>query len=166
VLDEILLPDSNTREMCEAFVRLVRSWGQFASSYKVRLYGDATGGARSTAGQSDYEIIRQFFRTETDFKVSQHIRSANPPVRDRVNAVNAMLCNNEGERRLLVNPCCKRLIRDLERVSWKADGNENLLPQFDKTNPELTHVSDALGYLIESEFALRQMGGPKSSVLL
>jgi hypothetical protein len=70
-----------------------------------------------------------------------------------------------GERRLLVNPCCKRLIHDLERVSWKGDSNDNLLPQLDKTNPALTHVSDALGYLIETEFALRQMGGPKSAVL-
>ena len=152
--------------MCEAFVSRVRSWGRFAPPYTVRLYGDAAGAARSTAGQSDYEIIRQFFRTEPDFKVSHQIKSANPLVRDRVNAVNAMLCNNAGERRLLVNPCCKQLIRDLERVSWKADSNDNLLPQLDKTNPGLTHVSDALGYLIESEFALRQMGGPKSTLLL
>ena len=131
----------------------------------VRLYGDAAGASRSTAGQSDYEIIRQFFRTEPDFRVTYHYKSSNPLVRDRVNAVNSMLHNNERERRLLVNPCCKQLIRDLERVSWKADSNENLLPQFDKTDPGLTHVSDALGYLIDSEFALRQMGGPKSSVL-
>src|SRR5580704_11091546 len=151
--------------MCEAFVSRVRSWGRFAPPYNVRLYGDATGESRSTAGQSDYEIIRRFFRTETDFKVTYHIKSSNPPVRDRVNAVNAMLCNNEGERRLLVNPCCKQLIRDLERVSWKADSNDNLLPQLDKTNPGLTHVSDALGYVIESEFALRQKGGPKSTIL-
>ena len=130
-----------------AFVRQVRSWGR--PPYNVRLYGDATGESRSTAGQSDYEIIRQFFRTEPDFKVSHHNKSSNPLVRDRVNAVNAMLCNNEGERRLLVNPCCKPLIRDLERVSWKADSHDNLLPQLDKANPGLTHVSDALGYLIE-----------------
>jgi hypothetical protein len=81
--------------------------------------------------------------------VSYHNKSSNPLVRDRVNAVNAMLRNNEGERRLLVNPCCKPLIRDLERVSWKADSHDNLLPQLDKANPGLTHVSDALGYLIE-----------------
>jgi hypothetical protein len=68
VLDEILLPNSNTREMCEAFVSRVRSWARFAPPYTLRLYGDAAGSARSTAGQSDYEIIRQFFRAEPDFK--------------------------------------------------------------------------------------------------
>ena len=166
VLDEIVLPNSNTAEMCEAFVSRVRSWGPLVPSYTVRLYGDAAGAARSTAGHSDYEIIRQFYQTAPDFHVSYHNKSSNPLVRDRVNAVNAMLCNNQGERRLLVNPCCKQLIRDLERVNWKADSHDNLLPQLDKTNPGLTHVSDALGYLIESEFGLRQSGGPKSTLLL
>jgi hypothetical protein len=84
-------------------------------------------------------------------------------VRDRVNAMKGMLCNNQGERRLLVKPCCKQLIRDLEWVSWKADSHDNLLPQLDKTNPGLTHVSVALGYLIKSESGLRQNGGPRST---
>jgi len=163
VLDEIVLPNSNTLEMCEAFVSRVRSWGP--PPYTVRLYGDAAGEARSTSGQSDYEIIRRFFRTQTDLKVSYHIKSSNPLVRDRVNAVNAMLRNDQGERRLLVDPRCKHLIRDLERVTWKADGHDNLLPQLDKTNPELTHSTDALGYLIDTEFGLRQQGGPKSNPL-
>jgi hypothetical protein len=151
--------------MCEAFVNRVRNWGQCAQPYTVRIYGDAAGAARSTAGRSDYEIIRQFFRLQSDFQVSHHVRSSNPAVRDRVNAVNAMLCNHQGERRLSVNPCCKQLIRDLERVRWKADSNDNLLSQLDKTNPGLTHVSDALGYLIEAEFGLRQRGGPRSTPL-
>jgi hypothetical protein len=165
-LEEIVLPNSNTAEMCEAFVTRVRSWGRCTQPYTVRIYGDAAGAARSTAGRSDYEIIRQFFRTQTDFQVSYHVGNSNPAVRDRVNAVNGMLCNHQGERRLSVNPCCKQLIRDLERVSWKADSNDNLLPQLDKTNPGLTHVSDALGYLIEAEFGLRERGGPRSTLII
>jgi len=124
----------------------------------------SAGAARSTSGHSDYEIIRRFFRTQPDFHVSYH-NSPNPLVRDRVNAMNGVLRNSQGERRLLVSPRCKHLIRDLERVSWKADGHDNLLPQLDKTNPELTHSTDALGYLIDTEFGLRQQGGPKSTIL-
>jgi hypothetical protein len=131
----------------------------------VRVYGDAAGSARSTAGHSDYEIVRQFFRTQPEFKVTHHVKSSNPAVRDRVNAVNSLLCNHEGEKRLGVHPRCKQLIRDLERVSWKADGHDNLLSQLDKTNPALTHVSDALGYLLEAEFGLRQSGGPRSTYI-
>ena len=50
-------------------------------------------------------------------------------------------------------------------MSWKADGHDNLLSQLDKTNPALTHVSDALGYLLEAEFGLRQSGGPRSTYI-
>jgi hypothetical protein len=163
VLEEIVLPNSNTAEMCERFVNRVRSWGRSPQPHTLRIYGDASGAARSTAGRSDYEIIRQFFRTQPDFQVSYHVGSCNPAVRDRVNAVNGMLCNQQGQRRVWVNPCCKQLIRDLERVSWKADSHDNLLPQLDKTNPGMTHVSDALGYLIEAEFGLRHRGGPRGT---
>src|SRR4051812_45537940 len=85
VVDEIVLPNSNTAAMCEAFAARVRSWGP-AQPYTVRLYGDAAGSARSTVGHSDYEIVRQFFRTQPEFKVTYHVKSSNPAVRDRVNA--------------------------------------------------------------------------------
>jgi hypothetical protein len=163
VLDEIVLLNSNTAEMCQAFLNRIQGWSNGSSPTTLRVYGDAAGSARSTAGRSDYEIIREFFRTASGFKVSYHNKASNPHVRDRVNAVNALLCNSQGDRRLLIDPRCKRLIRDFEHIIWKADAHENLLPQLDKTNPELTHASDALGYLVESEFGLRQNGGPRST---
>jgi hypothetical protein len=136
-LDEIVLPNSNTAQMCAAFVERVRSWGA-ASNYRVQVYGDAASYARSTAGRSDYQIIKSFFRTEGQFQVSYHNSSANPAVRDRVNAVNSQLCNHDQQRRLIIDPRSKHLIKDLERVSWKADGHDNLLGQVDKSNPQLT----------------------------
>ena len=163
VLDEIVLANSNTADMCHAFVSRVREWNRGLRPLALRIYGDAAGTARSTAGASDYQIIREFFRAETGFQVSYHIKSSNPLVRDRVNAVNALLCNTHQQRRLFVDPRCKRLIRDFEQVVWKADSNRNLLPQLDKANPQLTHVSDALGYLVECEFGLRTSGGPRAT---
>src|SRR3954454_4393943 len=70
----------------------------------------------------------------------------NPSVKMRVNAVNAMLRNQRQERKLLIHPKCRQLIKDFERVSWAADANGNILPQIDKSDPMRTHVSDALGY--------------------
>ena len=70
-----------------------------------------------------------------------------------------------GSERESVEVIILRGIRDLERVSWKADSHDNLLPQLDKTNPGLTHVSDALGYLIEAEFGVRQNGGPRAAFI-
>ena len=72
VLDEIVLPNSNTAEMCQAFLNRIHGWTNGSSPTTVRVYGDAAGSARSTAGRSDYQIIREFFRTEPGFKVSYH----------------------------------------------------------------------------------------------
>jgi hypothetical protein len=79
----------------------------------------------------------------------------NPAVRDRVNCVNAMLCNQAGQRRIWIDPGCKHLITDLERVHWKADPSGNMLPDIDKSDPARSHVSDALGYMIAYEFGMR-----------
>lgn len=162
VLDEIVLPNSNTQAACDEFARRVEPWIARQGQVSLKLYGDAAGGARSTAGKSDYQIIREFFRQRAEFQVSYHVPAANPLVRDRVNAMNSKLLNAAGEVGLFIDPKCKHLTRDLERVIWKTDGNKNVTGEIDKGNPELTHISDACGYLIEQEFGLRQAGGARS----
>jgi len=161
VLDEIVLPNSNTQEACEEFARRVGHWIARQGQVPLKLYGDAAGGARSTAGKSDYQIIKEFFRRTPEFQVTYHVPLANPAVRDRVNAMNSKLCNAAGVVGMVVDPKCKRLTKDLEQVAWKADGNGNMTGEIDKSNPELTHISDALGYLVEAEYGLRQAGGPR-----
>jgi phage terminase large subunit len=76
-------------------------------------------------------------------------------VKDRINCVNARLCNSLRERRLLIDPRCRQLIRDLEQVSWKTDANGNPLVELDKSDPMRTHTSDALGYYVASEFPMQ-----------
>ncbi len=161
-------PFSNTQAACEEFLRRVGLWIANRGQVALDVYGDAAGNARSTAGRSDYQIIREFFRRETQFRVSYHVPAANPPVKDRVNAVNALLCNSEGHRQTFIDPNqCKRLVKDLEQVVWAADGSGNMTGQIDKTNPALTHVSDALGYLIAEEFGLtKQIGGPRATRII
>jgi hypothetical protein len=48
-------------------------------------------------------------------------------------------------------------------VHWKADPNGNALADIDKADPQRTHVSDAVGYMIVQEFGMRQNGGPRST---
>lgn len=165
VLDEIVLPNSNTQEACDEFARRVAPWIARQGQVSLKLYGDAAGGARSTAGRSDYQIIREFFRRTPEFQVSYHVPLANPAVRDRINAMNSKLLNAAGEVGLFVDPKCKRLTKDLEQVAWKSDSNGNMTGEIDKSNADLTHVSDALGYLIETEYGLKQMGGPRSGII-
>ena len=129
VFDEIRLKNSNTFEMCEIL----------NDKYPDAIvYPDASGSARrSSATQSDHDIIK---------KAGYKIRSPrkNPPVRDRVNAVNRLIrdgnfsCEN-----------CVNLIMDFEQNIWKSG-------DIDKTSdPEQSHASDAIGYAINFLFPIK-----------
>lgn len=158
VVDEIVLRSSSTAEVCEEMER--RYGGHRAG---VRVYGDASGEARrSVSRHSDYGIIREFFRQRPEMRVQVAPARSNPPVRERVNLTNARLKSAEGERRLFVDRRCKKLIRDLEQVSYKPDSGV-----VDKdSDPSLTHVSDALGYLLWRELNGLSKAGGRSRRLL
>jgi len=126
VFDEIVLADSNTAAACEEFLKRAEPW--FRQSHppvQVDVYGDATGDARrSSASRTDWQLVRDFFGQHQDrCRASFHIGSSNPAVRDRVNCVNAKLLSQAGDRKLLIDPRCKHIIQDFERVHWKTDAN-------------------------------------------
>ncbi len=83
-----------------------------------------------------------------------------------MNCVNAKLCSQAGFRTLFIDPRCKQLIQDLERVQWKQDANGNSLHEIDKSDPARTHLSDALGYMIGREFGMRPACGYRSEWIL
>jgi hypothetical protein len=158
VLDELVLPDSNTPAACEAFLqRAQERFLQGPLPIPLRIYGDATGDSRNTAAsRTDWKIVRDFFDTKkAAFTASLRVPSSNPPVKDRINCVNARLCNSLQEHRLFIDPRCRQLIRDLEQVCWKTDANGNPLLELDKSDRMRTHASDALGYYIASEFPMQ-----------
>lgn len=122
IFDEVYLNNSDTYKMAAA----LKSKGLSG----VRVIPDSTGANRKTSGRSDFDILR-----EAGFVIES---TRNPFVTDRVNNVNRLLSNDL----LTIDPKCKKLINDLERVSWK----NNELDQ-SGANKHLTHISDALGYL-------------------
>lgn len=166
VLDEIVLPDSNTPAVVrELFRRLDSMTSGQGGQIGVHVYGDPAGSARSSthvASASDWAIIRQAFGEQRRYRMVDRVERSAPAVRDRVNAVNAMLCNAAGERRVVIDPRCKELVRDLEQVGWRQDASGNATGDIDKRDPARTHTSDALGYLIEAEWGIRQAAGPRS----
>ena len=159
VLDEIALANSNTPEACEEFVERARKLAD-GRQIPVRVYGDPAGAARSTAGKSDWLLVKEYLGRCPDLKATYHVDAAHPAVKDRVNAVNAAFRSSTGERRLFVDSKCRELIADLEQVIWKAGATG----QIDKSDLQRTHASDALGYLVQKEMPLRGksgfMGGP------
>jgi len=152
VLDEIVIPkDGNTDTLCQVFYQKSEVYRKLSRMHgrklRVLVTGDASSNARHTsANASDQQLIRAFFnRKANEFDAQLWFASGNPPVRTRVNAVNDFLMSAVGIRRLFVNPKCNWLMRDFSKVQF-IDGAATVLDQYkDKT---LTHISDALGYLV------------------
>jgi hypothetical protein len=142
VLDEIALRHASTHEACEEFET------RFPNHKSgIVIYGDASGNSQHTTGVSDYQIVREYFRTTYGAQATYKVPKANPSVRERIMLTNARLRSASGEIRLLVDPKCKDLIKDFEQVSYKADSNA-----IDKEKDRRrTHLSDALGYLLWQE---------------
>ena len=145
---EIVLPNSNTFEMMDELVRRY-------PAQKGVVHPDPSGAARKTSsavGQTDHAIIRQAGWQVYMLKPHQIV--------DRINAVNAMFHNANGERRLLIDHKCKNLIRALEGLSFK-EGTK--IP--DKSLG-FNHITDALGYLTMGVFPMIRNEVSVSSVNL
>jgi hypothetical protein len=119
VVDEIVLQDSSTDVMAEAFAERVRAHGW--PFYRVELFGDAAGRSpHSNTGLSDYEIILQKFEA-WGLLYGFNVLTANPPIKDSINAVRSRMVNMDGVVRLHIHPRCRRLIDDLKRAPWPHD---------------------------------------------
>jgi hypothetical protein len=121
-----------------------RCWRFDGRSYhqtrQIRVYPDASGGSRKSvnASETDIALLKQ-----AGFIVSAP--NANPPVKDRVNAMNAMFLNAAGDRRYLVNAAtCPTYADALEQQAWGNNGEP------DKTTGH-DHPVDAAGYLIHRD---------------
>jgi len=145
VLDELFLRNSHTQAACDAFMERfdIRGW---TWPHQIHIHGDTSGRSRGTrASRSDYDLIQTALRNIAGVTVRLDVPAANPPVKDRVNAVNASLCNALQETHLLIHPRCEELVRDLRQVTWNAGATVEIDKRSD---PKRTHISDALGYYI------------------
>lgn len=112
-----------------------------ADRRQVYIYPDASGGNRSTnASRTDIQILESY-------GFSNQSPKANPPVRDRVASVQALLENGKGEVRLQIAANCKRTIECLELQSYSEAGDPDKDAGYD-------HMNDALGYLIYRDFSM------------
>ena len=133
VFDELSLHHGGQEILTE---RLIQTLKHKYPKSQLICYPDASGGARHTSAMySDIELLRRN-------GITVRVRPSNPSVIARVNAVNKML-----EQEIVIDPSCKELIEDLEKVCNKPSTRE-----IDKSNKDRTHMTDAFGYLIEYEF--------------
>ena len=140
-IDEIFLHKASTWDLCHELIK--RYGGQ---GLQLIVTGDATGGHMrgSAAEKTDYDVVRQLCTPHFN-NVNIKIPNSNTRVVDRIETTNSALKGSK-HFHLRIHPRCKMLIRDFREVSYIQDGSRRL----DKnTNKELTHISDAAGYLLQ-----------------
>jgi len=154
VMRELVLEEGSTAEMCQVFYDLV---GQHFG--ELWIYGDATGARmesrhtasdQSRARYSDYQIIRSEMR-KFGSPIRLRLPTHNPPVTNRVNAVNVALRNEQGLSLVEIDPSCVELIADLEGVL--RDGQGGIKKTRDPKSPYYRrgHSSDGFGYWVHYE---------------
>ena len=152
VIDEISLSHSGTNELLtERIARVLKDKypkSQYSPSDILRrfpikdnyiCYPDPSGQSKQTsARRTDHTILR-----DEGFIV--RVKKQAPRIVDRLNSV------NNAFKTMVIHPKCKNLIKDLEQVVLKESTRD-----LDKSNPLLTHMSDAIGYFIDFEMPIRK----------
>ncbi|PHM22226.1 terminase large subunit domain-containing protein [Xenorhabdus ehlersii] len=113
------------------------------SENKIHIYPDASGNSRKSvnASETDIALLKRA-------GLAVHVNGTNPSVKDRVNSMNAMFLNAEGERRYFVNADrCPNYTESLEQQIWSPSGEPDKTAGFDHTN-------DAGGYYISFEYPI------------
>lgn len=148
VIGEVHIPrNSNTPAVCR---KLIKDWEHHKGP--VRCYGDATGGARGTAkvDGSDWDLIEKELRPVFKDRLTFRVKEANPKERSRINAVNSRLRSVFGDVRLMVDRSkAPHMVKDLDGVTLLKGGSGEIDK---KATPELTHMSDAVGYYVDFEY--------------
>lgn len=132
-----------------ALIQIIKS--RYAG-HAIFVYPDASGSSRKTnnASESDIALLRA-----AAFNVL--VGTKNPAVKDRLMAMNQMICS-EGARRMRVNPDrCPMFVEALEKQAYDKNGEP------DKSG-DLDHPNDAAGYFIHYRYPVRGRGMQRISI--
>lgn len=141
--DEVIIEGSRTGDVMDELA----SRGYFDKGYKWQIYGDAAGKSNDTRSiKTDYQIIKDFLSNyETPNKepitFESKVPLANPPIRSRHNIVNGLLCNDLGERNLLVTQNCSTIRKGLQLTALKKGAD-----YIEDDSKPYQHVTTAIGY--------------------
>lgn len=105
--------------------------------HEIHIYPDASGQSNKTINATESDIL---LLKRAGFHI--HVPTKNPFVKERVLAVNALICNSLGERAMMVNTntaptvteCLEQQIYDKNGEPDKSEGKD--------------HAPDGLGYLV------------------
>ena len=135
-IDEIHMPNSNTQELADEIIT------RYPQS-KIWVYPDPAGSARKSSanGATDHAILK-------NAGMIVKAPRKHDAIRDRINAINARFCAENGTRKLFIDPKCKYTIESMEKYTYKEG------TQTPDKNSGYDHQFDALSYAVAYLFPL------------
>ena len=146
--DEIVLANSPTVEVAEAFVKLYR---EKYNNQMVIINGDASGRNRSSQSEySNYAIIQNVLMKH---KVPHrfNVPKQNPSVSNRVSNFDTHVKGIDGKRHILVDPSCKHLIQACRLLGFDKNGDPlevAFRPGMKTIDYAKSHIYDAASYCV------------------
>jgi hypothetical protein len=108
----------------------------------LEVFGDATGRSQwPGTSESCYGVLRQALHA-AGIEHRLRVPRCNPPVTDRIDAFNSAMLDVRDEVHWRCHSRCVRLMEDLKRLRRDDDG------RIDKSQPHLSHASDAESYRV------------------
>lgn len=152
-VDEIFISPGSVIQACdEVLDRLGDFYGE------LRIYGDASGKARSQRDQrSNYDEMKLRFM-RAPFRVRMKVPSRNPSNVNSVRAFNRRLQDDFGNPRVKIHEAnCKNLIRDLVETIWEDSARRAIKKVVKREDPYFfrTHAADAAMSIVNREWPTR-----------
>lgn len=155
--DEFILENATTEQTIN---EVIKRYPNHKS--RIIINGDASGDNRSSQSEwSNYVIIRNALKRHYPEKIIElNIRPSNPRIKHRIAAFNAMVCNHNGERKILVDKRCEKLLYNIYNLKYKVGTDEVDVPSYAQIKTEnslkfLEHPFDAASYLVEYYYPIR-----------
>lgn len=155
--DEFILENTTTQGTMKEVLKKYP-----AHKSEIIVNGDASGDNRSTQSEvSNYVIIRNALKRHyPNNKIKFDLRPYNPPIKNRIASFNAMVCNHNGERKILIDKRCKWLLYNIYNLKYKVGSDVVDVPTYSQIKTEnnlkyLEHPFDAASYLVEYYFPIR-----------
>ncbi len=145
ILDEIILTSATARQSAIEFVEKYKAH----ANKSVIIYGDPAGRAGEKHGHaSDYTEMEQVLRA-AGWRQERRVRAAAPAIKDRQNAVRALILSAAGCIRLFVNPArAPYAHKGLATVQVKQGST------FQEEVTDYQHITTAIGYCVHYEWPI------------
>ena len=147
--DELALENATTASTCDEFIRRYPN-----HKGKIIINGDASGDNRScTSEYTNYVIIKKKLLCY-GYDVDIRIKAYNPPIKSRIAAFNAKICNADAQHCLFVDKKCEKLLYNIYNLRYIEGSSKIEVPSFQQIKQSkelkfLAHPFDAASYLVD-----------------